>query len=325
MYDHTQSDHKGITAPGIAAPEITRLAERFLEAQGGGGLVEPPSVTHGLRLEDAYRVGAEIARTRLRSGWRLAGWKVGLTNREIWRRWGLDRPIVGPVYRETVFRGPGGPVGAARATGQPRAADPSRLSVPVGTRAAPRLEVEVVFGFADVLDAGTVAGPRVAPAWIALGVELVDCHYNGWRFDPADGVADFGLHAGLIVGPGVPLSPHPDETADFADPRPDLADPRPDLARSLPQMAVTLSADGEALARGRGDAVLGSPFHVLAELQGSLRPAIAEYPATPADSRTGGHDYIVSTGTLTPLVEARIGTRYEVEADLLPPFSFVLV
>ena len=96
-------------------------------------------------------------------------------------------------------------------------------------------------------------------------------------------------------------------------------------------MAVALSGDGEALADGRGDAVLGSPFHVLAELHRSLGPAIAVYPAPEADSREAGHnqeagrDYLVSTGTLTPLVEARIGTTYEIEADQLPSFSFVLV
>ncbi len=312
MYDNTHDARDGITALDIAG-----LAAGFLEAQSMGGFVEPPSASHGLRLEAAYRVGAEIARTRQRDGWRQAGWKVGLTNREIWPRWGLDCPIIAPVYRETIFRDPGEPQGAARADSHPVPAGSPRLAVPMGTRAAARLEVEVVFGFADVLDAEAVAEPRTDPVWIALGVELVDCHYSGWRFDPADGVADFGLHAGLIVGPRI-LLPRGQSGA-------------PDFARSLPQMAVTLSGDGEALADGRGDAVLGSPFHVLAELHRSLRPAIAAYPAPEADSRDAGHDqeagdgYLVSTGTLTPLVEARIGTTYEVEADLLPSFSFVLV
>lgn len=301
MYDNTHDDRDGITAL-----DVTGLAAGFLEAHGAGGFVEPPSATHGLRLEDAYRVGAEVARTRQRDGWRLAGWKVGLTNREIWPRWGLDRPIVAPVYRETVFRVPGEPQASPRADAHPAAPGPARLTVPMGTRAAPRLEVEVVFGFADALGAGSAAGPRADPVWIALGAELVDCHYSGWRFDPADGVADFGLHAALIVGPRIRLSGGRAGAADFA--------------RSLPQMAVTLSADGEPLADGRGDAVLGSPFHVLAELHRSLGPAIAAYPA-----QTAGRGYLVSTGTLTPLVEARIGTTYRIEADLLPSFSFVLV
>ena len=288
MYDNTYNDRDGITG----------LAAGFLEAQDAGSFVEPPSVTHRLRLGDAYRVGAEIARTRLRSGWRQAGWKVGFTNREIWPRWGLDRPIIAPVYRETIFRGPHG------------AAGPPHLSVPMGTRASARLEVEVVFGFADVPEPGAVAGTWGDPAWIALGVELVDCHYAGWRLHPADGVADSGLHAALIVGPPVPL---PTDRGGGAG-----------LPRALPQMKVSLSGNGEPLAQGRGDAVLGSPFNVLAELDRSLKPAMAAYPAPRAGPAEGDPGYLVSTGTLTPLVEARIGTTYEVEADLLPSFSFVL-
>lgn len=269
----------------------------LLAAQSAGECVEPPSATHGLRVADAYRVGAVIARSRLREGWRPAGWKVGFTNSEIWPKWGLDRPIVAPVYRETVFRAAG-----------------RDLTVPMGTRAAPRLEVEVVFGFAGARDTRTASGaaaPPARPRWVALGAELVDCHYAEWRLHPADAVADFGLHAGLIVGPPVPLTQDSDR----------LHDPE----RSLPEMAVSLAGDGERLAEGRGSAVLGSPFNVLAELDRSLKPAMATYSASPRNPPPGAAGYLVSTGTLTPLAEAHIGIRYEVASDLLPGFSFRLV
>ena len=279
------------------------LAATFLAAQSAGEWVEPPSVTHGLRMRDAYRVGAEIARVRLREGWRPAGWKVGFTNRDIWPKWGLDRPIVAPVYRETTFR----------ASGPFRPSEPD-LTVPMGMRAAPRLEVEVVFGFDGALDAASASGAAPSPArprWVALGAELVDCHYPEWRLHPADAAADFGLHAGLIVGPPVALERDPGG--------------RPDLRRSLPEMAVSLAADGQRLAEGRGDAVLGSPFNVLDELGGSLKPAMAAYSASRDDSPPDAAGYLVSTGTLTPLVEAHIGIRYEITSDLLPGLSFRLV
>lgn len=263
------------------------LATMFLAAQSAGECVEPPSVTHRLRLDDAYRVGAEIKRLRLSDGWRPAGWKVGFTNSEIWPRWGLDRPIIGPVYRETTFR----------------AVEPD-LTVPMGTRAAPRLEVEVVFGFADEQSGS-------GPQWVALAAELVDCHYAQWRLHPADAVADFGLHAGLIVGQPVPLTQDPGS----------LPDPR----RSLPEMVVALAGDGARLAEGNGSAVLGSPFNVLAELDRSLKPAMAAYSASTQNPPPGTAGYLVSTGTLTPLVEAHIGIRYEITSDLLPGFSFQLV
>lgn len=277
----------------VSQQRLYALTERFLHAEAAGGFLRPPSITDGLTLDDAYRIGAEIARSRIDRGWRFRGWKVGFTNRRIWSKWGLDQPIVGPVYEETVFG-----VGAGAGAGRPR----PPVHVPAGRRAALMIEVEVVFGF-DRPSPGAARNP--VPEWVALGAELVDCHYRGWRLHPADAVADFGLHAALVVGP-----------------RTDVASAH--AVEALRDIAASLSAGGECLAEGRGSAVLDGPANVLAELHGPLAGRTAGYGVTgDAPGRSAG--YLVSTGTLTPLVEARIGTTYEVEADLLPSFSFALV
>ena len=300
--DPSAPEHR---TPGSMSP----LARALLEAQETGGFVEPPSISHSLGLDDAYRIGAEAARRRLRQGWSFGGWKVGFTNREIWSRWGLDRPIVAPMYRETIFNAP------LRAPAH----------VPLGTRAAPRIEVEAVFGFGPTAREQATGSARTSaavplpdsPVWVALGAELVDCHYEGWRLHPADAVADFGLHAGLVVGPSVPMTGDEGWRSNPAD--------------ALRRMAVSLSANGERLARGTGDAVLGSPMNVLRELGGSsaaggglaARMAAYGFPAPP--TQAPHPRYLVSTGTLTPLVEAQLGTRYVVASDSLPSFSFELV
>ena len=291
MSPHTSQDDRSLNPLAIA----------LLAAEASGSFVEPPSARHPLGLDDAYRIGAEVAADRLRRGWRFRGWKVGFTNREIWSRWGLDRPMVAPVYRETVFRVPG------RADAVPHA------RVPMGIRAAPRIEVEVVFGFGSAggPGAGGGAGATESPRWVALGAELVDCHFEGWRLHPADAVADFGLHAGLVVGPAVSMAETDAERSKQGD--------------ALREMAVSISMNGERLAAGAGEAVLEGPVTVLEELGRSLGSRMASYglPSRATPGRRPG--YLVSTGTLTPLVEARIGKRYEVEATLLPPFSFELV
>ncbi len=288
------------------------MTETFLYAEAAGALVEPPSISDGLTLDDAYRIGAAIARSRIDRGWRFRGWKVGFTNRRIWSKWGLHQPILGPVYAETIFDA--GADGGGALAGQP-------VRVPAGRRAALMIEVEVVFGFEGV--AGVTRQAPV-PDWVALAAELVDCHYRGWRLHPADAVADFGLHAGLVVGPRV-------------------APVTADAVAALRAVSASLAAGGECLAEGRGRAVLDGPANVLAELHGPLAERIAGYGvirgAEPGSGHVSGRSgnaragatpdrgggYLVSTGTLTPLVEARIGTTYEVEADLLPSFSFVLV
>lgn len=298
---------------GTSPDDKHALAEALLRAEAEGGLVEPPAGGVDLTMDEAYEIGARIARTRLRRGWRFGGWKVGFTNREIWSRWGLDRPMVAPVYHETVFMAESHDYGRFRETA---------IAVPAGRRAALRIEVEVVFGFDGVTRAAEVAA---VPNWVALGAELVDCHYPDWDLHPARGVADFGLHAGLVVGPRVaPVSRR--------------------MLRALDGVAASLSAGGERLAEGNGSAVLGGPANVLAELRGSLADRVAAYgvtgPDAPCETESAGRThvapvaagasagsrrYLVSTGTLTPLVEARIGTTYEVAVDLLPSFSFVLV
>ena len=134
---------------------------------------------------------------------------------------------------------------------------------------------------------------------------------------PADAVADFGLHAGLVVGPSVPMTGDEGWRSNPAD--------------SLRRMEVSLSGNGERLAEGTGKAVLGSPLNVLAALGGSTaaRGGLARrmtgygFPTPPTQAPCPR--YLVSTGTLTPLVEAYVGTRYEVASDLLPSFSFDLV
>ena len=135
--------------PERRGPErISVLTRALLEAQETGGFVEPPSVTRPFTLDDAYRIGAEAARHRLRQGWSFGGWKVGFTNREIWSRWGLDRPIVAPVYRETIFH----------------AARRAPAHVALGTRAAPRIEVEVVFGFGRASEEQATGPARTSTA-----------------------------------------------------------------------------------------------------------------------------------------------------------------
>ncbi len=298
------------TPTGTRRTDVHALADALLRAEAAGAFVETPAGTRDLTMDEAYEVGADIARRRLRRGWRFGGWKVGFTNREIWPRWGLDRPMVAPVYRETVFE-VGEGLGEGIASAVP-------LEVPAGRRAALRIEVEVVFGFEGVAGLHEVAG---APDWVALGAELVDCHYPGWELHPARSVADFGLHAGLVVGPRVaPVSSR--------------------MMGALDGIAVSLAAGGERVAAGEGRAVLGGPANVLAALRGPLAERVAGYGVAGREgvagerddvgtagggASEGGQGYLVSTGTLTPLVEARIGTICEVEADLLPSFSFALV
>ncbi len=257
------------------------LARDLLAARDRRETIRPPTQSsEEFGLDRAYRVGAALDRRLRERGYGLLGCKVGFTNRAIWPRFGLDEPILGPIYARTL-----------------RLARPV-AEVSLAAFRAPMIEVEVVFGIEPEPDAPN--GGR--PSWIALGFEIVDCHYPDWHLTPADSVADFGLHGALIVG-----RPVNREMPDF--------DER--VAR-LDRLEVRLLRNETLVARGRGSDVLGHPLEAL-----KVVPRL--WP------RFGGagipeHGLVVSTGTMTPLepLSAREMWRVEAKGVDLPGLEIVL-
>ena len=141
-------------------------------------------------LAEAYAIADEIRRLRIARGERPLGYKIGFTNRGIWDRYGVHAPIWGPVWDTTVEQ---------RATAARRA---SRWR----PSSQPRLEPEIMFGFARAPRAGMSEAELAGCIdWVAHGYEIVHTHFADWRFDAADTVADFALHGRLFVGPRVPI------------------------------------------------------------------------------------------------------------------------
>jgi len=72
---------------------------------------------------------------------------------------------------------------------------------------SPRIEPEIVFKLNKAIPGETPGAALEAVEWLALGFEIVDCVFPDWKFQPADFVASFGLHAALIVGKPVRIEP----------------------------------------------------------------------------------------------------------------------
>ena len=255
-----------------ASSSIARRARELLAARDAARLLETiTGADPAFTVEDAYAVADEIRRLRISRGERPLGYKIGFTNRGIWKRYGVFGPIWGPVWDTTLER-----------------VDDGETSVSLAQFCAPRLEREIMFGFSRAPSAG--GGLRElldCIEWVAHGYEIVDTHFAGWRFAAADTVADFALHGRLFVGPRVPVARFDRERA----------------AAELAAARVVLSCDGRDVEEGRADIVLDGPLHALRLWVDAMAAQPQRWPIVAGD--------IVSTGTITDAAPLRAGERWQ--------------
>ncbi len=137
-----------------------------------------------------------------------------------------------------------------------------------------------------------------AVEWLALGFEIIDCPYADWKFQPADFVAAYGLHAALIVG----------------EPRPVTSSNVAELVEQLPTFTVRLSKDGQLVEEGSGNNSLRSPALCLVELASAIARQRRGAP------RRGD---LVSSGTLTEATPIEPGATWtaSVEGLTLPTLT----
>jgi 2-oxo-3-hexenedioate decarboxylase len=255
--------------------DIDTLAAEMLAAQASGTLVRLPSVRYiPFGLQEAYTVGQRIVERRVARGETPVGRKIGYTNRSIWAEYGVDSPMWAHVYDTTLVRAEGG-----------------RATVDLSRMVSPRIEPEIVLGLRErPFDNGDEAALLAAVEWCALGFEIVDCHLPDWKMTIPDGIADFGLHAALVVGAPLTLDQsNPEATTEL-----------------LRQVSVTLQRDGEAVATGKGDNALGSPLLALGYLIDVLEGLPDAAPLAAGE--------VVTTGTLTPAMPISSGATWSVTA-----------
>lgn len=190
------------------------------------------SRSHGLSVDDAYRVTPRVRRMFESGGAKAAGRKIGFTNRTIWDHYKVYAPIWGYAYDRTVHD----------------LATTPALSLRLFSE--PLIEPEIMFGLARAPSAGM---DEVALSgcidWVAFGYEIVQSIYPGWKFAAGDTIAAGGMHGALMIGPRKPFAPRAAE-----------------WRRELTAFEIELSCDGKAVDRGRAANVLDGPLSALRHL-----------------------------------------------------------
>jgi len=229
-------------------------------------------------LGAAFAVADELRRLRIARGERPVGYKIGFTNRGIWDRYGVHAPIWGPVWDSTVEQVEG-----------------VHARVSLAPFSQPRLEPEVMFGFARAPRAGMSEGELAGCIdWVAHGYEIVHTHSADWRFKAADTVADFALHGRLFIGRRVPI-------AAFADP-----------ARELAALHVELLEDGAVIDEATPPSSSDGPLTALRLWVDAMAAQPEQWPIVAGE--------IVTTGTITDAAPMLPGHRFETRlSDLRLP------
>lgn len=239
---------------------VGAIADRLLAAYDGATTLAPISAAEPeFDVAAAYEVLAEIERRRRAQGWQSAARKIGFTNRTIWARYGVDRPMWAHAWDRTVQFAPSG-----------------LASRSLAGLVQPRIEPEVVFRLkAPVPAVDDAMSILDCVEWVAAGFEIVQSHFPDWKFTAADCTAAFGLHGALIVGAPLAVT----------------ADNRAAIAAALPAFALQLRRGGTLVETGAGANVLGSPALALAH----LARVLATQPWAPP--LAAGE--VITTGTVT--------------------------
>ena len=254
----------------LLASQINRIANMLLAARQGGHVIEPPSLSHRLEVDDGYAIAHAIYARRIADGESLLGRKIGFSNRQMLPRYGRSGALPGPLwammYDSTV-----------------KFARDNQYALSLSAYAQPRVEPEIVFRLGKTPAAGcTVYELMDCIDWIAHAFEIVVSPYPRWDFDLVDAIAGFGLHGALIVGEPHTLS----------------ATSKRNLGEVLRNASVSISCitQGQAQVRGVGFGafVMDSPVLALWDLHQKLQaqsrfPQLSEGELITTGSWTDAH------------------------------------
>jgi len=257
---------------------IKRIASELIRSQDDCIQLSPITARYSsFNITDAYKVAKLIHEQRLEEGWVPVGRKIGFTNTNMWPIYGVCEPVWAFMYDRTVTQ-----------------LTEAQAECLIGEFSEPKIEPEIVLHFCSTPPVG--ATPRdiiECIDWIALGFEVVQSHFPGWKFHAADTIADRGLHAELFIGERVGVNQLGSE-----------------IIKDLESFEIALSCYSKLCELGRGSNVLGSPLLAVVHLISVLSNQDLDMSIQAGE--------IVTTGTLTSAFTINPGQVWSASVTGIP-------
>lgn len=203
------------------------LAADLAQAERSGEPIAPLTAAYpDIDVVDAYEIQLINIRQRIAEGARVLGHKVGLSSLAIQQMMGVDEPDYGHLLDEMQLF--------------------EDIPVKANRYLYPRVEVEVGFVLnADLPGAGcTEDDVLAATEALVPSIELIDTRITDWKIELCDTIADNASSAGFVLGQA-------------------RVSPRDIDVKGID---AVLRCNGEVVAQGRTDAVLGNPVTAVAWL-----------------------------------------------------------
>jgi 2-keto-4-pentenoate hydratase len=237
------------------------LAADLAQAERSREPMRPLTAAHPeIDVVDAYEIQLINIRQRVAEGARVVGHKVGLSSLAMQHMMGVDEPDYGHLLDEMQVF--------------------EDTPVKAASYLYPRVEVEVGFILADDLPGAGCTEDDVLKATAALvpAIELIDSRITDWKIALCDTIADNASSAGFVLG----------------------AARVPPADVDITGIEAVLTRNGELVARGRSDAVLGNPAVAVAWLARKVESFGVRL-------RAGD---IVLPGSCTRAIDARPGDHF---------------
>ncbi|HXY67376.1 MAG TPA: 2-keto-4-pentenoate hydratase [Mycobacterium sp.] len=247
-------------------PLATRdvLAADLAQAERSRQPIAPLTAAHPeIDVVDAYEIQLINIRQRVAEGARVVGHKVGLSSLAMQQMMGVDEPDYGHLLNDMQVF--------------------ENKPVTAANYLYPRVEVEVGFILAHDLPGANCTEDDVLKATEAFvpSIELIDTRITDWKIALCDTIADNASSAGFVLGSGRVAPADIDITA----------------------IDAVLTRNGEVVAKGRSDAVLGNPVKAVAWLSRKVESFGVRL-------RAGD---IVLPGSCTRAIDARPGDDFVAE------------